>query len=218
MKYFQNRNPCDEAKIHLASRMRRGNLIPWSKDGGNWDFMGTFSDDGRNASLEKTLLAEAFRISSHKMKWVSQGEGFVPHFLPLEEKPSSIYSFLKETLLRLNVTKLCQTATKHVCNVSRAETCVMRLHYLASAAQHCINWFSFKAPSMSFPPQQPNNFQEQRIPHNPSPRRWHSKLPSPNNRGKRWGKTSCARTTKSKNWVTLHRTRRRSTNSAFLNT
>lgn len=30
------------------------------------------------------------------------------------------------------------------------------------------------------------------------PRRWHSKLPSPNNRGKRRGKTSCARTTKSK--------------------
>lgn len=145
------------------------------------------------------------------MKWVSQGEGFVPHFLPLEEKPSSIYSFLKETLLRWNATKLCQTATEHVWNVSRAETRVMRLHYLASAAKHCINWFSFKAPSMSFPPQQPNNFQEQRIPHNPSPRRWHSKLPSPNNWGKRWGKTSCARTTKSKNWVTLHRTRRRST-------
>lgn len=101
-------------------------------------------------------------------------------------------------LLRWNATKLCQTATKHVWNVYRAETRVMRLHYLASAAQHCINWFSFKAPSMSFPPQQPNNFQEQRIPHNPSPRRWHSKLPSPNNRGKRWGKTSCARTTKSK--------------------
>lgn len=91
---------------------------------------------------------------------------------------------------------------------------------LTSAAKFPISTFFLQSTRISFTPEHPKNYHKQHIRHNPSLRRWHSKLLTSNKQERElwrdqlhWGHENAIIR---RNWTTLRGTRRKSTNSAYL--